>query len=81
MLCDLLYKRFFIMDAVVARSMASGRHGDQVNALSEVDQVTSIHGKVFLSSALQSSSILILLSRIEASCGLIVSDGGAHAVP
>jgi hypothetical protein len=53
MLRDLFHKRIFIMDAVTARSMASFRHGNNIDTLGEVDEVTSIHGKVFLSSAVQ----------------------------
>src|SRR5882724_3988277 len=79
MLRDLLHKRIFIMDAVTARSMASFRHGNHIDTLGEVDEVTSIHGKVFLSSTVP--AILVPLNRSQRSCRLMVHDGGARAVP
>jgi hypothetical protein len=51
MLRDLLHKCVFIIDAVAVGSTASSRHGQDIDALGEVNQVTSIHGQVFLSSA------------------------------
>jgi hypothetical protein len=79
MLRNLLHKRIFIMDAVTARSMASFRHGNNIDALGEVDEVTSIHGKVFLSSAVQ--AIPVLLNKSQRSCRLMVHDDEAQAVP
>jgi hypothetical protein len=79
MLRDLLHKRVFIMDAITPRSMASGRHGNNIDALGKMNQVTGIHGKVFLSSAVQ--AIPNLLNRSQRSCRLMVHDGEAHAVP
>jgi hypothetical protein len=55
-LSHLLDKRFLILDAVVIGTMIGGRHGKQENTLGEEDQVTSIHGRSFLSSVVQARS-------------------------